>query len=653
MTPAPKASIDRSICVDCLTELLSQEDRRYRYPFIQCAACGPAFSTGWIDDGRADPSCPACRIEFETPGNRRHGFRWISCKDCGPVLRFVSEQGTETQEAALARAIEYLHEGRIVVIKASGGFHLAVDARNEEAVQKLRRRKRRPHKPFAVMARDLEWVERVAFVSSEDRAFLDRPERPILLLPGRSAEIAPSVAPGLSDVGLFLPSSGLQVLLLREGPPLQVMTSANFTREPTLREDAEALRMLGELADGVLLFDRAIVEHSDDSVFRSSSEGPIPIRRSRGFVPKTIELPFETPPLLAVGAQEKNTVCLAAGREAHLSQHIGDLESTEAFARFLDDIERLKARTGIEPVAVAHDLHPDYRSTRWALESGLPTIGVQHHHAHAGAVLLENGAQAAIAVLFDGTGLGEDGRLWGGEFFSASYESYRRLGNLRPLALAGGGAAIRNPWRLALAAAIDAGVPEEVLPKPPERAFAALAARLQRGDSFPTSTGAGRWFDAVAAMLGVRQQVSYDGQAAAELESVATTAPVDAYPFEIRAGSPFEIDLRATIRALAADVASRTPASIAAARFHETLARAIEAGCHLARAKTGLGDVVLGGGCFQNRLLLSRTRERLEASGFRVLCAREVPPNDGGIALGQVAVAAARLRSRATLATEA
>lgn len=657
MAATPLHSSDRSICRDCIEEFSNPDARRYRYPFIQCASCGPSFSLArsLASSGRA-PTCPKCAVEFETSSDRRHGFSDISCKDCGPALRFVTPNDEAKGDEALTKAVEWLHEGRIVVVKANGGFHLAVDARNEEAVQRLRRRKQRPHKPFAVMARDLDWVERAAWSTPEERAFLERPERPILLLPRRSEEVAPSVAPGLADLGLFLPSSGLQLLLLGEGPPLQVMTSANLSREPTIREDAEALEMLRVLADGVLLFERPIVEHSDDSVFRSSAEGPIPIRRSRGFVPKTIELPFDSPPLLAVGGQEKNTVCLAEGREAHLSQHVGDLESAGAFERFLEDIERMKARTGIRPVAVAHDLHPDYRSTRWAQGTGLPCVAVQHHHAHVGAVLVEHGfaeTEAVIAAVFDGTGLGDDGTLWGGEFLLASYGGSRRLGHLRPLALAGGHAAIRNPWRLGLAAILDAGVSHDLQQQRTDPAYAALALRLSRGDPFPRSSGAGRWFDAVAALLGVRQRVSYDGQAPAELESIATSAPVDAYPFELQAGDPFQIDLRPTIRAVVADVSTGSPDSITSARFHETMARAIEAGCHLARAQSGVNTVVLGGGCFQNRLLLQRAKERLETAGFFVLCAREVPQNDGGLSLGQAAVAAQRLLSSRAVPWEA
>lgn len=639
MPPVLPLRSDAAICAACVREFSDPADRRYRYPFIQCAACGPDYALGAAPSA-SPPDCPACRVEFETPASRRHRFARISCPDCGPRLRFSNGTDQGEGEDALGRAVELLHRGGILVVKATGGFHLAVDAQNEEAVSRLRVRKKRPHKPFAVMARDLAWVEHAAFVSAADRAFLERPERPILLLPCREDVVAPSVAPGLSDIGLFLPSSGLQLLLLQEGPPLQVMTSANLTRAPTARDDAEALAMLSELADAVLLFDRPIRNHGDDSVFRSSGRGPIPIRRARGFVPRTIPLPFESPPLLAVGAQEKNTVCLAAGREAHLSPHIGDLSGEAAWQRFLEDIAWLEALTGIVPLAVAHDLHPDYRSTRYALERGLPRVPVQHHHAHVAAICAEHGRTTPVlAAVFDGTGLGDDGQLWGGEFFLAGFEGYRRLGALRPLPLPGGAAAIENPWRIALAARIDAGASADVPPPGRERAFSALRDRLLRGDAFPASSGAGRWFDAVAALLDVRHAASYDGQAPAELESLAEV-PADPLPFEIRPGSPFQVDLRPTIRALLAEHAAGVRAGAIAGRFHETMACAVAAGCELARRQTGVSTVVLGGGCFQNRIFLERATEHLEIRGFEVLAAREVPPNDGGIALGQAAIAA-------------
>lgn len=553
-------------------------------------------------------------------------------------------------EEALAQVADLLHGGGIVAVKATGGFHLAVDARNDEAVQRLRTRKQRPHKPFAVMARDLEWIERVANLSAEDRAFLQSPERPILLLPRQGEVVAPSVAPKLSDLGLFLPSSALQILLLEAGPPLLVMTSANESHAPTVRDDDEAIRMLDAVADAVLLYERPIANHSDDSVFRASAEGPIPIRRSRGFVPREILLPFEAPPLLAVGAQEKNTVCLAEGRRAYLSAHIGDLDGQRAWERFVEDVERLKSLTGIEPEAVAHDLHPDYRSTRYALDCGLPRIPVQHHHAHLAALLADHGWESetpVIAAIFDGTGLGDDQSLWGGEFFLAGFDGYRRLGHLRTLALAGGAAAIRNPWRLGLAAAMDADVPLEGLPAEPAQRL--LAERLQRGDAFPRSSGAGRWFDAAAALLGVRQQVSYDGQAPAELESIASAAPVDVYPFDVQTGDPFQIDLRPTIRGLVADRAAGVSPALASARFHETMARIVETGCQLLHTQSGARTVALAGGCFQNRLFLQRAKERLESSGFQVLSAKEIPPNDGGLSLGQAAIAARHLlRERAS-----
>lgn len=633
---------DRAICAECIGELSDPKGRRFRYVFIHCDDCGPCFTlaTARGDDDEEREPCIACRTEAEEPSSRRFAALSISCERCGPTPILRQSSGGEIRgERALDGAIRLLHEGKIVAIKGTGGFLLAVDAGNEEAVATLRQRKHRPHKPFAVMARDVSWAERIVRISADDVRRLHGPERPILLLPTRdSREVAASVAPGLGDLGVFLPSNGLQHLLLREGPPLLVMTSGNLSGEPVAATNEEGLRLLGAVADAVLLHDRSIRNAADDSVFRASREGPIPIRRSRGFVPEALALPDEAPPLLAVGGQEKNTLCLASGGRAILSAHHGDLDALASWERFLRSAERLLNWTDWGPVAVAHDLHPDYRSTRWALEIGLPRVEVQHHHAHVAAVLAERGEEGpAIGVAFDGTGYGSDHTLWGGEFFVADCGDFQRLGHLASIPLPGGSRAIREPWRLGVAARWEAGLEAE---SPGARQIVDL---LRAELSISRSTGAGRWFDAVAALCGVCPVASYEGQAAAELEARVQPGPADPYRFDLRSGTPFVVDLRQTILEIDRDRRAGVEVPRIASRFHETIAQVIRRGCNELRERSGLGVVALAGGCFQNRILVERSAELLRGDGFRVLLPIEVPANDGGLSYGQAVVAARRL----------
>lgn len=584
----------------------------YRNPFVHCMGCGPAFTL--------HPS-----EEIVPPGS-------------APTLRYVSAEGTVEGEAAIQRAVAALLGGEVVAVKGTGGFLFAADARDERAIRTLRARKRRPHKPFAVMARDMEWVRAAAHLLPSHETDLSSLMRPILLLPSKGA-VAPSVAPNLKDIGIFLPGNGLQQLLLQQGPPLQVMTSANLSGSPIAHEDRDGLALLGTLADGVLLHDRPIRNAADDSVFRGTSEGPIPIRRSRGFVPVPIELPFSSPPLLALGGNEKNTLCIAEGRRAYLSQHLGDPQEPEAWRRLLAAADDFIRWTGIQPEAVVHDLHPDFPTTRWAQGSGMPCIPVQHHTAHFAACLAENRdvRRPTIGVVFDGTGLGADGTLWGGEFLLFDGSDFSRSCHLPALPLVGGEAAIRQPWRVALAALRSAGLGADSLAGVDEQAKQQVFRLLDHPERFPLATGAGRWFDAVAALCGFSDPISYEGQAAAELEAAAGRLPADPYPFELQGGA---VDLTPMLRALVRDLQGGRPRAAISSRFHETLAQLVERGCDRLRAETGVGRVALTGGVFQNRLLLGRTSERLRRSGFEVLLAREVPPNDGGLSFGQVVAAA-------------
>jgi hydrogenase maturation protein HypF len=544
--------------------------------------------------------------------------------------------------------------GAIVAVKGVGGFLLAVDGSDEAAVARLRARKQRPHKPLALMARDLDQVARVASLGPVEREALLGPARPIVLVRRRAdAAVAAGVAPGLAELGVMLPSTPLQQLLVDDGPPLQVMTSGNASDEPIAKDNDDALARLAGVADGFLLHDRAIHTRDDDSVVRVVAGGTQPVRRARGLVPEPIALGFAAPPVLAVGGQLKAAVCWVRDGQAHLSQHLGDLDSLAARQLFEETIAKLGRLLAVEPALVAHDLHPDYASTRWALAAPHPRCGVQHHHAHVAACLAEHGRrERAIGVAFDGTGCGPDGSLWGGELLLFDLAGFVRLGHLRPLALPGGEAAIRQPWRLALAALLDAGEPPSVIERLLGRVATAQRRAVQeliaRRVATPLATGAGRWFDAVAALAGVRDEVSYEGQAAAELESAcaASGAAVEPYPFAVDDGAPFQVDLRPTVRAIAAALQAGASAALVAARFHETLARVVRAACLRARAAGAPPLVALSGGCFQNRRLSERAQALLEEAGFEVLVHRRVPPSDGGLALGQAAVASYRLHCK-------
>jgi hydrogenase maturation protein HypF len=638
---------DLAVCDDCTRELVDPDNRRYRYPFINCTACGPRFTiVREVPYDRPKTTmapfamCAACAREYADPGDRRFHAEPNACPICGPRVQLV-EHGTIICEgdAAVLAAAAAIGAGAIVAIKGAGGFVLAASATDDEAVTRLRERKRRPHKPFAVMGRSLAVLERIALLDDELRRLIASPIRPIVLAPVRPRVLAASVAPGLGDVGVYLPPTPLQQLVLADGPPLQVMTSGNVAEEPIARTNDEAFARLAEIADLFLVHDREIHNRADDSVVRAARPA-IPMRRARGIVPESIELPFRGPTVLAVGAHERSTVCVLHDGRAMLSQHIGDLghPGTEAFYR--EVVANVTRLCDAEPTAIAHDLHPDYGSTRWALKQPRPLVAIQHHHAHVASCLAEHGrVERVVGVAFDGTGLGDDGALWGGEILEADLATASRVGHLRPIALAGGEAAIMQPWRLAVAALVDAGEPVELVRAPMQqidRVRAVLATPLAT-----PATGAGRWFDAVAALLGCADSISYDGQAAAQLEALAAAIDGDVPPFELAVtpGEPFELDLRPTIRELAHAIRAGEDYEVLAARFHATIALAIERAAELTTART----VALTGGCFQNRRLLALARGRLEAAGIEVLAHRRVPPNDGGLALGQAAIASYRL----------
>jgi hydrogenase maturation protein HypF len=643
---------DAATCAACLVELFDARDRRYRYPFINCTDCGPRYTI--VRDVPYDRArttmasftlCAACQGEYEDPGNRRFHAEPNACPACGPTLAF-SYDGDDKDgacgAAALAGAVAALAAGAIVAVKGLGGFHLAADARNGEAIARLRKRKRRPAKPFAIMARDAGAID-FAVVSDVARAALESSARPIVLLPSCAA-VEAGLAPGLGEIGVMLPYTPLHHLLLADGPALLVMTSGNRAEEPIARTNGEARARLAGIADAFLVHDRDIHTRADDSVVRVIAGGTQPVRRSRGFVPQPIAigLGVRAPAICAVGAELKNTVCMTRDDQAVLSPHIGDLENTAAYGFFEELIDKLGRLLDVTPAIVAHDLHPDYLSTRWALDSGREREAVQHHHAHIASCLVENGHFApAIGIAFDGTGCGPAGDLWGGEILQVDLVGARRLGHLRAIALPGAAAAIREPWRLAVAALLDAGLPLAHMRRIPAGRLAGVASLVARA---PRATGAGRWFDAVAALCGVRDAISYEGQAAVELEALA--APGEAPPYPYGDGG----DLRPTIRAIVQDIgddcARAGAAPVVSARFHATLAHIVRDASRSARAALAIDTVALSGGCFQNRLLTETCKKLLDADGFEVLIHRRVPPSDGGVALGQAAVAAHRWHRR-------
>jgi hydrogenase maturation protein HypF len=609
---------DAATCDDCIRELFDPTDRRYRYPFTNCTQCGPRFTivVGVPYDRPLTtmagfPLCELCRAEYEDPLDRRFHAEPIACPDCGPRLSVPLEE-----------AVDALRSGAIVAVKGLGGYHLACDASSETAVARLRARKVREEKPFALMTNQ---PESLAEIGPEEQALLRSRERPIVLLRRLpDAAIAPSLAPGTQWVGVMLPYTPLHHLLLADFGGALVMTSGNRSDEPIAFEDAEARERLAGIADLFLAHDRPIHRRCEDSVVRAA----FPVRRSRGFVPNALPLPARASrPIVAAGAELKSTFCVARGAEAFLSAHLGDLDSELAYTSFVGDLELYLAMLGVEPEVIAHDLHPEYLATKWALEQDAELIGVQHHHAHAAACLAEHGETGrALALVFDGTGYGTDGTLWGGELLSADLESFERLAHLEPIPLPGGEAAIREPWRTCASYLERAGraVPFERWP----------VVRRSLEVNAPLSSGMGRLFDAVAALLGVRTEITYEGQAAIELERLADGIEADPYCWSFGDG--------AALVAIAADeLADGRPRAAIAAAFHETVARAAADACaEVGEPRT----VVLSGGSFQNLRLLETTTRRLEGHGFDVLTHRLVPPNDGGVSYGQAAVAAARSR---------
>jgi hydrogenase maturation protein HypF len=655
---------DTATCADCLRELADPADPRYRYPFINCTNCGPRFTI--IRDVPYDrplttmsgfPMCERCAAEYHDPASRRFHAQPVCCPACGPRLTLLDGAGTAVSPPGppLDAAAALLRQGAVVAVKGLGGYHLAADATCEAAVAALRARKHREDKPFAVMAADLAAARRLGLAGDAEATLLTSPARPIVLLPRhQDAPVAASAAPGNRQLGIMLPYTPLHHLLLAlAGGPL-VLTSGNVSDEPIAYRDGDALDRLAGIADAFLTHDRAIHIRTDDSVARTLAGRPMLLRRSRGFVPEPVSVPSGFPrPVLACGAELKNTFCLAKEHRAFLSHHIGDLENAETLRSFTEGIAHFTRLFDVTPQVVAYDLHPEYLSTKYALDlEGVDLVGVQHHHAHIASCLADNGADGTaigpvIGVAFDGTGYGTDGTLWGGEFLVADRASFTRAGHLAQVPMPGGAAAIRQPWRMAAvyldAAGLDPARDTAGLAVARRNAarWNAVVTMARRRVSAPLTSSAGRLFDAAAALLGVRDQISYEGQAAIELEQLADPGEARAYHAAIEPGEPFRAAGADLIAAATEDLAAGVPREVIAARFHHGIAALIEDGCVLLREHHGLSTVALSGGVFQNLLLLRGTVARLEARGFTVLTHSRVPCNDGGISLGQAVVAAA------------
>lgn len=660
-------SADVSLCQDCLQELLDPQDRRTRYPFINCTNCGPRFTI--IRDIPYDrpnttmaafPMCVDCAKEYHDPLDRRFHAQPVACPRCGPMV-WVEAQGQtlEKHDAALRAVRDRLVKGEVVAVKGLGGFHLACDATRAQAVDTLRRRKLRVDKPFAIMLADMQAVEKHCLIGEKERTLLTSRERPIVILRRRpQSAIAASVAPNQETLGVMLPYTPLHVLLLEREqgfPEALVMTSGNLSEEPIATDNQEARERLVDLADSFLMNDRDIHTRCDDSVVRTFEREIYPLRRGRGYAPFPVRLPWETPTMLAVGGELKNTFCLTRDRYAFLSHHIGDLANYETLQAFEGGIDHFERLFRIEPSALAYDLHPDYMATRYALEraerEGLPAIGVQHHHAHIAACMAEHGlpeGQQVIGVSFDGTGYGDDGAIWGGEFLLADYRSYQRVFHLDYIPMPGGEAAVREPWRLALAWLAKAEMGWE--PELPAVNVANPDARetirrmLDTGLNTPLTSSMGRLFDAVSSLAGVRQSINYEAQAAIELEAIVDRDEGQAYVFDIGDGS---IDPINVIRAAVEDVLSGVATHRIAARFHRGVANMVVDVCRALRERNGGEEIVLSGGVWQNMILLSWTVRMLRDSGFHVYVHRKVPANDGGLALGQAAVASSRMKAEA------
>jgi hydrogenase maturation protein HypF len=677
-------SPDVSTCPDCLRELQTPGNRRFGYPFTNCTNCGPRYTITRMvpyDRPRTTMACFAmceqCLREYENPADRRFHAQPNACPDCGPSLTLSPGEAGP----AIPRVRQLLRQGRILAIKGLGGFHLVCDPFNDAAVRLLRERKKRSDKPFALMVPDAASAEKLCFVSDAERTALTSIRRPIVILARRptqetGAPLSPAIAPGNNTLGVMLPYTPLHRLLfgderlgderLGDEPfgdepfgdepfgdefSALIMTSGNRSEEPIVTGNREAAQRLHAIADAFLFHNRDIHTRVDDSVVRVVAGQERVLRRSRGYAPHPVALGFPVAEILACGAELKNTFCLTKDRYAFLSQHIGDLENYETLVFYRETLDRMQQLFRIAPAAVAYDLHPQYLSTKLALDmTELPRIGVQHHHAHIASCMAENGiAGKVIGVAFDGTGFGLDGKIWGGEFLIADFAGFERRAHFRYVALAGGDTAVREPWRLALSYLLDTfGARLSSLDLPlwrrvPPKKIAAVRSMIERRINTIETSAAGRLFDAVASIAGVRDEVNFEAQAAIELEGCALPDADASYPFEIAGGNPWQIDVRPAIERMVRDVSEAKPAGWIAAAFHNTMTAIVVEVCLRLRSSERINRVCLSGGTFQNVYLVEHAVATLRARGFEVFLHAKVPPNDGGISLGQAVIANAAI----------
>jgi hydrogenase maturation protein HypF len=661
---------DIATCEECARELFDPLDRRYGYPFTNCTHCGPRYTIVQeipYDRERTTmrlfTMCAECKREYRDPSRRRFHAQPNACGKCGPALSLLDGRGKRMKtDDPLSDTVGLLLGGSIVAVKGLGGFHLACLATASDPVRRLRERKRREEKPFAIMSADTASVATFAHVNAEERRLLEDPSRPILLLKKRDpCPIAPEVAPALDELGVMLPYTPLHHLLMRSGreksPLALIMTSANLGEEPIVKDNREAVERLGRIADYFLIHNRDIHQRADDSVTRVIRGKPVVLRRSRGYVPSPIILPREVKEVLGCGAHLKNTVCLTKGRNAYLSQHIGDLENDLSYGFYIETIAHLERILGLTPRIIAHDLHPDYLSTLFAKERpGSTTVAVQHHHAHIASCLAENAESGAvIGICCDGTGLGDDGTIWGGEILLADFSRYERIGCFEQFALPGGEKAIEEPWRSAysLIKNSQSGGHREafsgLFPEVPKETLALVERMIDCGINSPLTSSLGRLFDAVASMTGLSRHPTYEGQAAISLEKAIRRRGEESYDTDVLEGEMLVIRTGELIRSIVEDISSGMPGGEVSLRFHNFLANSLHQAAILAHERTGVKTAAISGGCFQNVYLLEELSGKLERSGFRVLTHSEVPTNDGGISLGQTIVADAVSREQRTL----
>ena len=656
-------SPDIATCHDCLRETLSPDDRRYRYPFTNCTNCGPRFTI--IEDIPYDrprttmrrfQMCPQCQREYDDPLNRRFHAQPNACPKCGPTLELLDANGSPvTVDDAITATSQLLQEGKIVAIKGLGGFLLACDATNEAAINLLRQRKMRPFKPLAIMVSSIEEAKKHCYVNNEEEELLTSSYSPIVLMKWKAdSPVSPAVAPNLKYLGVMLPYTPLHHILLREtGLPL-VMTSGNLSEEPIAKDNDEAIRRLSGVVDYFLIHNRDIYARYDDSVTMVERGVTQLLRRARGYAPYPIHLNFTSQQILGCGAELKNTFCLTRDEHAFLSQHIGDMENLETMEHFASTIDLYKRLFRIEPKIIAHDLHPEYLATKYAQElasesADIRLVPVQHHHAHIVSGMVDNGLEApVIGVAFDGTGYGSDGHIWGGEFLVAEYKGFTRMGHLEYLPLPGGALAIKKPFRTAIGYILsllgETAVKQDLsfLKHVDRVEIDIIQKQIEQKINSPLTSSCGRLFDAVSALIGVRGEVEYEAQAAIELEMLTYDGMDETayYPFSITEEDDLSlVRLQDLFAAIIHDLQDGATQARIAAKFHNTIARMIRELCQVISDKTGITQVVLSGGVFQNRLLLRKAVSLLEASGFDVFTHRQVPTNDGGISLGQVVIA--------------